>query len=177
MSKNRVKNTQPIIGTREDMESLVAEITVLKNEQRLLAAQMDGQLQNIRERYEPQLAARTQALNEKVELARAWGEANPEQFGAARSIEMTHGIVGWRRGQPALKTLAGWTWDRVKDALNTIGAAAYILTKEDVNKQNLLADRDTIGADKLRQIGLRVVQEESFFVEPKLTEGERDLRV
>ena len=36
--------------------------------------------------------------------------------------------------------------------------------------QNLLSDREVIGPEKLREIGLRVVQEETFFVEPKLTE-------
>jgi phage host-nuclease inhibitor protein Gam len=169
MSKNQVKHTQPVVRSREAMESLVAEITALKNNQRLLTAQMDSQIQNIRQFYEPQLASQSQSLEEKIELARSWAEANPDQFGTARSIEMVHGVVGWRLGQPALKTLAGWTWDRVKDALKAIGASAYIRTKEEVNKQNLLADRDVVGAGKLRQIGLRIAQEESFFVEPKLT--------
>jgi phage host-nuclease inhibitor protein Gam len=176
MKKNQVKPMQPVIRSREDMESLVAEITVLKNHQRLLTAQMDSQIQNIREFYEPQLVARSQSLEEKIELAREWGEANPDQFGTARSIEMVHGVVGWRTGPPALKTLAGWTWDRVKDTLKTIGAGAYIRTKEEVNKQNLLADRDAIGAEKLRQLGLRVAQEEAFYVEPKLTGVECEMK-
>ena len=32
-----------------------------------------------------------------------------------------------------------------------------------------MADRDDLGADGLRVLGLRVVQEESFFVEPHLS--------
>jgi phage host-nuclease inhibitor protein Gam len=170
MKTNRIKNTQPVIRTREAMESLIGEIAALQNQQRLLTAAMDGQIQDIREQYEAQLAAQNEALDQKMEHARAWSEANPHEFGAARSIETVHGTVGWRTGQPALKTVPGWTFDRVLQTLKAAGAAGYIRVKEEVHKQNLLSDREVIGPEKLREIGLRVVQEETFFVEPKLTE-------
>jgi phage host-nuclease inhibitor protein Gam len=170
MKTNRIKNTQPVIRTREALESLIGEIAALKNQQRLLTAAMDGQIQEIRGQYEAQLAVQNEALEQKMEHARVWSEANPQEFGAARSIETVHGVLGWRTGQPALKTLPGWTFDRVLQTLKSMGAPGYIRVKEEVHKQNLLSDRDAIGPEKLREIGLRVVQEESFFVEPKLTE-------
>jgi len=170
MKTNRIKNTQPVIRTREALESLIGEIAALKNQQRLLTAAMDGQIQEIRGRYEAQLADQNEALEQKMERARVWSEANPQEFGAARSIETVHGALGWRTGQPALKTLPGWTFDRVLQTLKSMGAPGYIRVKEEVHKQNLLSDRDAIGPEKLREIGLRVVQEEAFFVEPKLTE-------
>ncbi|MGD0412139.1 MAG: host-nuclease inhibitor Gam family protein [Verrucomicrobiota bacterium] len=170
MKTNRIRTTQPVIRTREGMESLIGEIAALKNQQRLLTAAMDEQIQFIREQFEPQLAAQNEALDQKMEHARVWAEANPHEFGAARSIETVHGAVGWRTGQPALKTLPGWTFDRVLQTLKTAGAPGYIRVKEEVHKQNLLSDRDVLGAEKLRELGLRVVQEETFFVEPKLTE-------
>jgi phage host-nuclease inhibitor protein Gam len=170
MKTNRIKNTQPVIRTREAMESLIGEIAALKNQQRLLTAAMDGQIQTIREQFEPQLAAQNEALDQKMEHARVWSESNLDEFGAARSIETVHGVVGWRTGQPALRTLPGWTFDRVLQTLKTEGAAGYIRVKEEVHKQNLLSDREALGVEKLRELGLRVVQDETFFVEPKLTE-------
>ncbi|MGA2540574.1 MAG: host-nuclease inhibitor Gam family protein [Verrucomicrobiota bacterium] len=170
MKTNRIKNSQPVIRSREAMESLIGEIAALQNQKRLLTAAMDGQIQSIREQYEAQLAAQNEALGQKMEHARVWSEANPHEFGAARSIETVHGTVGWRTGQPALKTLPGWTFDRVLQTLKTAGALDYIRVKEEVHKQNLLSDRESIGPERLREIGLRVVQEETFFVEPKLTE-------
>jgi len=169
MKTNKNKNTQPVIRNREAMESLIGEIAALKNQQRLLTADMDGQIQSIRRQFEAQLAAQNEALDLKMEHARLWSEANPQEFGAARSIETVHGAVGWRTGQPALKTVPGWTFDRVLQTLKTAGASGYIRVKEEVHKQNLLSDREAIGAEKLRELGLRVVQEETFFVEPKLT--------
>ncbi len=170
MKTNRIKSTQPVLRTREAMESLIGEIAALKNQQRLLTAAMDEQIQAVRGQYEAQLAAQNEALDQKMALARGWSEANPHEFGASRSIETVHGVVGWRTGQPALKTLPGWTFDRVLQTLKSMGALGYIRVKEEVHKQNLLSDRDALGAEKLREIGLRVVQEETFFVEPKLTE-------
>ncbi len=170
MKTLRIKNSQPPVPSREAMESLVGEIAVLQNQQRLLTSAMDGQIQSIRQHYLAQLTAQNEALEQKMQLARLWAEANPDEFGPARSIETLHGAVGWRTGQPALKTLAGWTFDRVLQTLKCAGALAYIRVKEEVHKQNLLSDRDALGSEKLRQFGLRVVQEETFFVEPKLTE-------
>jgi phage host-nuclease inhibitor protein Gam len=170
MKTNRIKHTQPVIRTREAMESLIGEIAALKNQQRLLTAAMDEQIQAVRGQYEAQLAAQNEALDQKMTLARLWSEANPQEFGTARSIETVHGVVGWRTGQPALKTLPGWTFDRVLQTLKAVCAAGYIRVKEEVHKQNLLADREALGPEKLRELGLRVVQEETFFVEPKLTE-------
>ncbi|MGA3180413.1 MAG: host-nuclease inhibitor Gam family protein [Verrucomicrobiota bacterium] len=170
MKTNRIKNTQPLIRTREALESLIGEIAAIKNRQRLLTAAMDEQIQSIRGQFEPELAAQNQSLEEKMEHARVWSEANPQEFGAGRSIQTVHGVLGWRMGGPSLRTLAGWTWDRVKETLKAANAVSYIRVKEEVNKQNLLADRESIGVEKLRDIGLRVVQEETFFVEPKLTE-------
>ena len=170
MKTNRIKCNQPVIRTREAMESLIGEIAALKNQQRLLTAAMDGQIQSVRGQYEAQLAAHNEALDQKIQLARLWSEANPHEFGAARSIETVHGALGWRTGQPALKTLPGWTFDRVLEKLRAIQAAGYIRVKEEVHKQNLLSDREALGPEKLRELGLRVVQEETFFVEPKLTE-------
>ena len=134
-----------------------------------MTAAMDEQIQAVREQYEAQLAAQNADLDQRMTLARFWSEANPQEFGAARSIETVHGVVGWRTGQPALKTLPGWTFDRVLQTLKTMGVLGYIRVKEEVHKQNLLADREALGLEKLRELGLRVVQEETFFVEPKLT--------
>jgi phage host-nuclease inhibitor protein Gam len=111
--------------------------------------------------------AATAGAFEKIKL---WADANPAEFGKLKSLVLTHGTIGWRAGQPALKTLPGWTFDRVLDVLKARKLIGYLREKWEVNKQTLLADRDAIGVDKLREIGLRVAQDETFFVEPKLEE-------
>jgi phage host-nuclease inhibitor protein Gam len=82
------------------MESLVGEIASLQNQQLLLTSAMDDQIQSIRQHYQAQLTAQNEAFEQKMQIARLWAEANPDEFGPARSIEALHGAVGWRTGQP-----------------------------------------------------------------------------
>lgn len=155
------------------MEQLVGDIAALKIEERKLKAEMDAKLKALKDDYLEQLNGLTESIAQKMPRALAWAEANAEDFGKLRSIEMLHGVIGWRLNTPSLKALSGWTWELVLKALQKVPRfASYVRTKEKVNKQALLADREAIGADSLRSVGLRVIQEEEFFVEPKLTETE-----
>lgn len=110
-------------------------------------------------------------------------ENQSELFAKRKSLEMTHGVIGFRTGQPKCKTARGTTWadalELVKDRLPN-----YIRTKEEVDKDRLLADRnlpcrrDDEPEEAARPLlhemalcGILVVQEESFFVEPKREEA------
>lgn len=172
MSKNRIKLNAPVIRSRAEMESLVGEIAQLMLTRNKQQTEMDAAITEIRSRYEDTLGQITKDLGEKTEVARAWAEAHPEDFKGLKSLEMVHGVIGWRTGQPQLKTLTGWTWDRVLEKLKALGSSwlDYVRVKEEVNKQALLGARETITPEQLRAIGVRVVQEEAFFVEPKIAE-------
>lgn len=165
MSKRRIKQTGPAIQTRQQMERVVADICELTIYRDAQTAAMDQRLMEIRTEYELTLSRCQEELDSKMALAQAWAESNPAEFGANKSIDMVHGKIGFRTGMPQLKTIPGWTWDRVKDALKT-GNFGYIRTKEEVDKAQILADREIIG-DAMRTIGCRVVQDEPFFVDPK----------
>ncbi len=156
--------------TREEMETLVGEITSLKNLERSTTAKMDAALKAVKDHHQEALTQITDRLSALLPRALAWAEAHPDEFGKAKSLEMLHGIIGWRTNNPSLRTLAGWTWDRVLEKLKALGWLTYIRAREEPNKQALLADRETLGPDELRKLGLRVMQDDEFFVEPKLTE-------
>lgn len=175
MSKSRIKISAPAIHSRAEMETLVGDIAQLKIEEAKEKASLDEQLKKIRDTCEESLARIAAAIAPKMECARAWAEANPTEFAGLKSVEMLHGVVGWRIGQPTLKPLSGWTWDRVLETVKLLPRqfAVYLRLKEEVNKQAILTDRETLGAEGLRKLGLKVLQEESFFVEPKLTGVEK----
>jgi phage host-nuclease inhibitor protein Gam len=167
MTTKRIKQSGPAIQTRQQMERLVSEICQLTIDRDAATAEMDDRLLKVRQDYETTLARHQEDLDAKMALAQAWAEANPSEFAGKKSIEMVHGTVGFRTGMPKLKLLTGWTWDRVKDALQNGNFRDYIRTKQEVDKERLLADREQIG-DAMRTVcGCRVVQDEPFFVEPK----------
>jgi phage host-nuclease inhibitor protein Gam len=164
----RIKLNGPTLKTRADMEACVHSITAMINNERKMRAEMDAALLKVKERYEANLAECQAQLGPLMESARSWAESNPNEFGTKKSIDFVTGIAGWRIGQPQLKTRPGWTWDRVLEAVKAMGV--YVRTKMEVDKAAILAGRDELGNLGLEGLGVRVIQEEAFFVEPKLSE-------
>jgi len=165
MSK-RIKTMGPEIASRAQMEELVGRIAELELLREDMDVEMNRQIQQTREIFQPKITNADTEIARLIGIAKTWSENNVEEFGPRKSIEMVHAVVGFRTGTPKLKTLTKWTWDRVKAAILVRGLD-YIRTKEEVDKEQILSDREQFGAAGLSAIGLKVVQEESFFVEPK----------
>ena len=180
MPKARTKITATPIKTREEMERLVGEITTLQVKRQKYTAEMNDRITRIRTEYEAANAEIDEQLEAKLALARDWSEVNLADFGKAKSLALTHGVVGWHIGGPSLKTLKGFTWEKVLERLRAVVnfSAVYVRRKEEVNKVKIIEDRELIGAEGLQMIGVQIVQEESFFVvsdieapEPKVQEA------
>ena len=69
------------------------EIAGLKLNETLLTANMDTELQGVRDHYEGRLNSLAQVLEEKTAAARDWAEANPAEFGQRKSIESQCGAL------------------------------------------------------------------------------------
>lgn len=93
---------------------------------------------------------------------------------------MAHGVIGFRTGTPKLKTQKGFTWASALQLVKEF-LPAYVRKTEEVAKDKLLADRDmevTVkdGAgevklsEEMTRCGIQVVQDETFYVEPKKEE-------
>jgi len=165
---SRIRLTKPVISTRAEAEKTLGEIAAHTATLNGLKAELDAQLTAARQTYEGKIDALAKAIEEKSGLLQQWAEANTEEFGKAKSIELLHGRLGFRTGMPKLKTLAGWTWDKVVGALDT----AWVRIKREADKEGMLAahQRGELDDADLRAAGVRVVQDESFFVEPKAEE-------
>lgn len=159
------KAAGPAIESREEMERAVGRICELTIRRDELTTRMDEELMRVREGYEAQLADLEPQIATELAAAECWAEENPEQFGGKKSIQMLHGVVGYRTGTPKLKTLRGLTWDAAVRAVRSVHPD-YVRVKEEVDKERILAERDILGGD-LAKMGVRVVQDETFFVEPE----------
>lgn len=171
--KTRIKITQPVLRTRAEAEATVRHICELRTDFQAAEAEMNAAVTAAKKKFEDQFAPIEKLIMEKSALVQAWAEANPSDFNGARSLDMIHGLIGWRTGQPQLKTLTGWTWDRVLENLKTNAFwKTFIRTKEEVDKQKLIGAREDLGSDRLLVMGVKVIQEEAFFIEPKLEQTE-----
>lgn len=169
-NNTRIRTTSPLITTREHAERVLGEIAGLSIQRNSHRNEMDKAIQHIRDEHEPHLAAIDRSLKEKTDLLRTWAETNSHEFAKRRSISLLHGTIGWRLGTPKLKTIARRTWATVLETLKGTGRTDLVRVKEETNKELILAQAasGSLAPSDLKAIGVQVVQEDAFYVEPKL---------
>ena len=171
MSKTRIKIPLPALATREEAEAAMNELAQAANFKRKLAAQRDKLVLEINRRFEGDFADLETALALKTDLLRVWADAHPEEFPKGRkSLDMLSGTLGFRTGTPRLALLnRAWNWEKVTAAVCQF-LPNFVRSKPEVDKEAILGQRDEAAIQAvLPRCGLKVSQDESFFVEPKLT--------
>ena len=150
-------------------------------------AEIDLQCAKIREKHADRLTALTAERDQAFDTLQSYATENQaELFVKKKSLEMAHGTIGFRTGTPKLKTLKGFTWASALQLAKKFLPMTYIRQTEDIAKDKLLADRDmdevevydtTTGdprtasmKEAMAVIGIQVVQDETFYVEPKKEE-------
>lgn len=163
------RDVKPALRSRAEFETsvgLLASEIIIERETRNA---MDAEITAIRDKYAASLGESTKIIEDMLKLCQEYADANPDLIPADRkSIELTHAVVGYRTGTPALKTLRGWTWDNVLQAMKDVPQLKrFIKLKEEPDKAGMIRDRDTL-VDLFPIAGMRVEQTETFYVEPKL---------
>ena len=151
-------------------------------------AEIDLQCAKIREKHADRLTALTAERDQAFDTLQSYATENQaELFVKKKSLEMAHGTIGFRTGTPKLKTLKGFTWASALQLAKKFLPMTYIRQTEEIAKDKLLADRDmdevevydtTTGdprevtmREAMAVCGIQVVQDETFYVEPKKEEA------
>ena len=161
---------QPI--TLEQAEVVMAEYASVDAQIEEITARMDQEVTIIREKYADRLQKLGDVRNEKLNQLQLFAESNTQLFDKKKSIETAHGRIGFRTGTPKLKTLKGFTWNAVTNLLKQF-LPDYVRTVDEPAKDKLLTDREVPEVNKFFNkdgIGIKVVQDESFYVELKKEE-------
>jgi phage host-nuclease inhibitor protein Gam len=175
-SKTRIKISLPMITTRDEAEAVMNDLALAVNKQRKIAARRDNAILKINDEYATDLADCETTITAKSDTLRAWAESQPEVFPKGRkSLTLLAGTLGFRTGTPKLAVLSrAWNWDKVLAMLQSLKHSAYIRTKTEVDKDAILGahsqSTDKPATEKgFATFGCKVIQEESFFVDPDLT--------
>ena len=171
MAKKREKKTVYSGITSEQMEQAFADYAKADARQQKITAEMDVAMTRIREKWQDELAKLAETKETSFDILQAYAtEHRDELFTKRKSLETTHGTLGFRTGTPKLKTLKGFTWASVLNMLKEF-LPGYVRTIEEPAKDKLLADRDDEETAALfHKVGITVVQDETFYVEPKKEE-------
>ena len=153
--------------TTEAAEQAFAEYSKAVSSIKKIEAEIELKCTKIREAYSEQLDTHRETKNEGFEVLQAYANENKKQFEKKKSVELAHGIIGFRTGTHKLEKLKGFTWDAVKELVKK-HLPDYIRTKEEINKEGLIAERGNKEVNKqFSKCGIEVGQDETFYVEPK----------
>ena len=160
--------------TEEQFNEAMAAYAQDEAEQRKLTAAMDKEMAKVREKYASKLSGIGDRMEDTLLTIESYCVENKGLlFTSKRSMETAHGTVGFRLDPPELKPLPKFTWPKVLEQLRVV-LPDYIRTKEEVDKQRLLMDRDAEGvAPHLAECGVRVVQDEQFYVHLKSEDNDK----
>lgn len=155
------------VKTFEEAESVMAEYATADARLQAINARMDEQITAIRNKFAGDIAELTETREEKLNELHFFAESNAQLFEKKKSLDMTHGVIGFRTGTPKLKASKRFTWGGITELLK-VYLPTYVRTVEEPAKDKLLADRNEEKVAKLfSKVGIEVVQDETFYVELK----------
>lgn len=183
-SAARAKSTG--LANRLSFEEAVDRVSFVQVELRQLYAERDAAVQQAQLTHAATIAELEDELNAKLALCEKFAAEHRDELlpGKGKSNETPLSRWGFRTGMPQLKLLSKWSWAKVLEQLVGVGARDCIRVKEEVDKEALLKlGKDgtlTVAAEdpakakthSLAVLGVRIVQDETFFIEAKV-DGEK----
>ena len=183
----RKKKTIIVGVTREQADDAFASYAKSDAQIQKINAEIDLQCAKIREKYADRLSVLTIERDASFDILQSFAtEHQDELFQKKKSLDMSHGTIGFRTGTPKLKTLKGFTWASALQLAKKFLPVTYIRQTEDIAKDKLLADRDlkevavydtptgdpreVTMREAMAACGIQVTQDETFYVEPKKEE-------
>lgn len=172
--KKRLIKTAPTVPpgaelTRHQAAELARELVRLQTEQEKAIAERDAAILEASAPWATRLDTLARDVEHAFDRLENWANSHLEEFGKAESVLLDGHRVGWRLGNWAAKTAATKiTWKKVQEAIEELPAkwrALFLREKVEVNKEALIAARDT-ETELLKSIGVKVVQERRFYVDP-----------
>jgi phage host-nuclease inhibitor protein Gam len=159
----------PTIHTRQELETVLENIVQLQLDRAELERDQEREITAIRQKYRAPLAEMDRYLLLETTWVETWSRNHPDIFAEKRSLVCTHATIGFRVGPPRVdRASRKWNWSDISLKLSELAWGRRYLRQPalEVNKEALLADRTELAPAELRQIGIKIVQDERFFIQP-----------
>ena len=178
--KARIKVETRKIATREEAEVVLHDIAIAVNARRKVAADMDAEILVVKNLWQPHLTKLEEQIAADTGRLADFAENHPEVFPKDRkSAQWVAGKFGFRTDTPSLAPAGrAFTWAKILAVILSKRLRKFVRTKIEVDKDAILARCGTkekptkFQTGTLPLLGLKLVQEEKFFVEPDLTKAE-----
>lgn len=169
-----------IITSRESLEANVADIVHLKLDYASKTAEMEKEIAEVQKRHQVGILSVVKQIDIKEAGVFTYCQTHrKELFPEKKSIDTLLAVVGFRTNPPSIeKRSKKDTWDQI--ALRLAGldwGDTYIREPDpEVNKRQLIDDRAKLSDEQLQAAGIRIEQDEDFYIEPKSQVAEASIR-
>jgi len=168
----RPKKAVKRLDTLEDVSTSMQDLLRAQLELEVLTAERDLAVAGASKQFEARLdAAKNAAAQAKAALkAYYYAHVKEIEVDGTKHLTLTAGVMGRRDNPPALKPMnKAWTWEAICTAVRTgLGLEYFRQPDPELDKEKL----KVLPAEKLREYGLKVEGEETFYVEPaRLADG------
>lgn len=177
----------------------VAALLALEATKRKINAERDAALLKVNAEFDGRLAPIEADIKGRMALASDYADGHAAELlpdKASRSFTTETARIGWRTGNRTVAQKSGVTVEHVVNSLQALGLESYVKIERSINRAAILADctddktlnrvvRDPAGAvvlDENQQpmtepvligdVGLKITQGESFYIEPKSASAE-----
>lgn len=173
MAKKRMKTKAAPIAIPRDQaqaEQLLGDIGHLQRQVARIEHNMNDALASVKDKFEKAAQPLNDQIETKFQALHIWAEANREDLlkGRSKTAKLSTGEIQWRTTPPAVKIPKKIT-EAVIANLKTIGLGDLVRTKEEINKEAILADPKRV--DGVR--GITIDQHEEFVAKPFESEIEK----
>lgn len=162
--------TVQIPQSRDECTRYIADIGRHQRERERVQTQMNDELADIRLRYEEQARPHAEAIRELSQGVQMWCETMRETLtsgGKTKTVNLAAGEVRWRTRPPRV-TRRGVKEETIIEVLKSSGLSQFVRTKEELNKEAILADPAAVAHIR----GLFIEQGEDFVIVPFETDLE-----
>lgn len=192
MSKKTSRIKAIGLASREEFTATVNRIADLQAQANVITTRRDAILQRIKAKFDERLKPLVGELKAKVQLASAYGIAHRTDLlpKDRKSVDLAQATYGFRTGNRTVEFLDE-TFDEAKviELLKAKSLEEYVEEVEVMLRAKILADCEddlhlhtlafgdgdaiTIPAEKipLADVGLKIVQKETFYIAPKVETG------
>lgn len=160
-------------ANRISFEVAVDRCSFVEAELRRLYAERDQAVQEAQKTHADEISTLATELKAVAALCEKYAEDHRAELlpdeKKSKSVQTPHSVYGFRTGMPVLKLFAKNTWEKVTDQLRAMGRHKLVRVSYETDKQALLTAQTTVD---LAALGVRVVQSETFYIEPKTEKAE-----
>lgn len=137
-----------------------------------IEAKMNEEINSVKSKYQDQITELKEECEEPLAMLEAFAFEQKSSWGKKKSFELLHCVVSFRTGTPKVDKSKKFTWDGVVELMKKNKLFKnFIRTKEEINKDAILAEKNEELLDRLKEeCSVEVVQDETFSVDVKKEE-------